>query len=219
MARTPKTSPKLPRDPALTRRKLLDAAYQEFAASGYHGASIQKISDRAGVSKQVLSHHFGRKPDVHLMVLERAYQASRAHDPELDQDADPVETMCRLVGFAFDSLHRDRAFVRLLADENINRGHSIRRSARLQNLYMPLIATIEAVLTRGEAFGMFRSGLDPVQLYISVRALCFIPFSNAYTLSAVLAKDLMTESAIAARRAHVLQFVMAAIASPDWPLR
>ena len=53
MATTQKASPKLPRDPALTRRKLLDAAYQEFTASGYHGASIQKICDRAGLSKQL----------------------------------------------------------------------------------------------------------------------------------------------------------------------
>ena len=207
---------KPPRDPARTRRNLLDAAYQEFAESGYHGASIQKVCDRAGVSKQILSHHFGAKQDVHLTVLERAYETSRARDPDLDPDADPVQTMHRLVSFAFDNLHRDRAFVRLLADENINRGHSIRRSAKLRKLYVPLIATIARVLERGEAAKLFRPGIDPVQLYISISALCFFPFSNVHTLSAVLAIDLSTEDAIAARRAHVLQFIMSAIAArPD----
>ncbi|MBN9063737.1 MAG: TetR family transcriptional regulator [Rhizobiales bacterium] len=200
------------RDPERTRRNLLDAAYREFSANGYHGASIEKICNRAGVSKQILSHHFGAKADVYLMVLERAYEASRAHDPELDlEGVDPVEAIRRFIGFGFDHLRDDRAFVSLLADENINRGRNIRRSTKLRDLYAPLIERLGAVLRRGEASGAFRPGVDPRQFYISVSALCFFSFSNAYTLAAVLGGDLLTKDAVEARRAHVLDFALSAI--------
>ena len=200
------------RDPDRTRRNLLDAAYREFSASGYHGASIDRICKRAGVSKQILSHHFGAKADVYLLVLERAYEASRAHDPELDlEGTDPVDAIRRFVGFAFDHLRMDRAFVSLLADENINKGRNIRRSGKLRDLYAPLIGRLGAVLARGESTGAFRPGINPRELYISISALCFFYFSNAYTLAAVLGGDLLKKDAVAARRQHVVEFVLAAI--------
>ena len=206
------------RDPARTRRNLLDAAYREFSTSGFHGASIEKICRRAGVSKQVLSHHFGAKADVYLTVLERAYEATRVHDVDLDAGAlDPVEAMRRFVGVAFDNVCSDRAFVRLLADENINAGRNIRRSTTLRDLYVPLIQRLGRTLARGEEAGLFRPGIEPVQLYISISGLCFFYFSNAYTLAAVLAEDLLTKEAIAARREHVIAFTMAAILRADPP--
>src|SRR3954453_1801559 len=63
------------RDPERTRGNLLDSAYREFAALGFHGASIDGICSRAGVSKQVLFHHFGSKEKIYLAVLEKAYEA------------------------------------------------------------------------------------------------------------------------------------------------
>ena len=204
------------RDPARTRRNLLDAAYREFSTSGFHGASIEKICRRAGVSKQVLSHHFGPKADVYLTVLERAYEATRVHDVELDTEAvDPLEAMRRFVGVAFDNVRDDRAFVRLLADENINGGRNIRRSTRLRDLYAPLIRRLGRILARGEQAGVFRQGIDPVQLYISISGLCFFYFSNSHTLAAVLAQDLLTKEAIALRREHVIAFTLAAIRRVD----
>ncbi len=203
------------RDPERTRRNLLDAAYREFAASGYHGASIERICRRAGVSKQILIHHFGSKANAHLAVLEAAYRASRAQDARLQvEDADPVEAMRNFVGAAFDHLRANRDFVSLLCDENVNKGHSIRRSKSLQDIYAPLIAGLDALLRRGEQAGVFRTGVDALQLYVSISGLCFFTFSNIYTLSAVFGRDLMTKEALAERRAHVVEFVLAGLGVP-----
>ena len=38
------------RDPERTRGNLLDSAYREFSEQGFHGASIDGICKRAGVS-------------------------------------------------------------------------------------------------------------------------------------------------------------------------
>ena len=200
------------RDPERTRRNLLDAAYREFAASGYHGASIEKICRRAGVSKQILIHHFGSKANAHLAVLEAAYRASRAKDAQLQSgQADPVQALRAFVAHSFDHLRANRDFVALLADENINRARHIRKSKVLGDIYAPLIAGLDAILRRGEAAGAFRPGLDATQLYISISGLCYFIFSNGHTLSAVFGRDLLSSAALAARREHVVQFVLNAV--------
>jgi TetR/AcrR family transcriptional regulator len=203
------------RDPERTRGNLLDSAYREFSALGFHGASIEGICKRAGVSKQILFHHFGSKERIYLEVLERAYAASRSHDPEFDiERLDPVAAMRYLVGVSFDHLRSNRAFVRLLSDENINKGRHIRQSSKLRAIYVPLIERIAQTLQRGEEIGVFRAGIDPNNFYISISALSFFYFSNIYTLGAALDIDMESEAALDARRAHVMDFAMSAISKP-----
>lgn len=203
------------RDPERTRGNLLDSAYREFSASGFHGASIESICKRAGVSKQILFHHFGSKEKIYLEVLEKAYEASRSHDPEFDLNRlDPVAAIRHLVGVSFDHLRGNRAFVRLLSDENNNMGRHIKQSSKLRAIYVPLIERIAKTLRRGEEMGIFRAGIDANNFYISISALSFFYFSNVYTLHAALDIDMESEAALDARRAHVMDFAMAAIIKP-----
>jgi AcrR family transcriptional regulator len=55
-----------------TRRRLLVAASEEFAESGYRAATVSRIADRAGVSVQTLYHSWGSKRDLLRGVLELA---------------------------------------------------------------------------------------------------------------------------------------------------
>src|ERR1700737_2656128 len=50
-----------PRDPVRTRRRLLQAAFQEVYHSGFQGSDLEAILDRAGVPKGALYHHFENK--------------------------------------------------------------------------------------------------------------------------------------------------------------
>lgn len=220
MARKPQAEPTPNiRDPARTRRNLLKAAYTEFATRGFHGTTVERICKRAGVSKQTLSHHFGSKEGAHLAVLEHAYGAARTSDPHLtDPSLPPMQAMRAFVGATFDHLARNRLFVGLQADENVNRGRHIRNSVVLPTIYDPLIQSHAALLERGVARGAFRPGIDARQLYMSISALCYFYFSNTYTLSAVFASDLQHPSAVAARRAHVLDFVTAALLPATVPI-
>ena len=65
------------RDPERTRAALLDAALVEFAAHGRAGARTGRIADRAGVNKQLISHHFGGKDGLYAALVER-WQAEEA---------------------------------------------------------------------------------------------------------------------------------------------
>lgn len=55
-----------------TRRRLLVAASEEFAQSGYRAATVSRIADRADVSVQTLYHSWGSKRDLLRGVLELA---------------------------------------------------------------------------------------------------------------------------------------------------
>lgn len=57
-----------------TRRRILDAARECFAAYGYAATSNRIIAERAGLTPAAVYHHFGRKSDLMLAV----YQATEA---------------------------------------------------------------------------------------------------------------------------------------------
>lgn len=59
----------MPRDADRTRRRILAAAIDEFAANGYAGARIDRIAARAEVNKRMIYHHFGGKRVLFEAVL------------------------------------------------------------------------------------------------------------------------------------------------------
>jgi AcrR family transcriptional regulator len=54
-----------------SRQRILDAAGQCFAASGYARTTVEEVASRAGVSKGLVHHHFGTKERILEAVLER----------------------------------------------------------------------------------------------------------------------------------------------------
>lgn len=57
------------RNPERSRERLLDAALTEFAEHGFAGARVGAIADRAGLNKQLISHHFGGKRGLYESVM------------------------------------------------------------------------------------------------------------------------------------------------------
>ncbi len=53
---------------AETRRVLLEAAREEFAAHGFDGANVADVVERAGSSVGSLYHHFGGKAELFLAL-------------------------------------------------------------------------------------------------------------------------------------------------------
>ena len=173
---------------------------------------MDEIAALAGVNKQLVYHYFGSKDGLYVAVLEEAYHEIRQREQELDlSELPPREAMRRLVEFSFDYLDEHRDFVALLADENTHGGHHMAGSRTLADLNRPIIDLMRATLERGAESGDFRDGLDPLQVYISVAGLAYFYFANIHTLSRIFDGDLARRSAIAARRAHVVDFALAAV--------
>jgi AcrR family transcriptional regulator len=69
--RTPEAPPRK-RMTAEARREVIEqAALEVFAERGYHGASVDEIARRSGVTPPVVYDHFASKLDLHKRLLER----------------------------------------------------------------------------------------------------------------------------------------------------
>jgi TetR/AcrR family transcriptional regulator len=197
------------RDPVNTRRKLLVAARREFARNGLAGARVDEIAAQAGVNKQLVYHYFGDKDAIYLAVLEWIYDEIVQYERTFTLDGlSPERALRKLVECSFDYLELHPDFVAILNDENRNDAAHVRSLARFADIRKPLLRVFSRVLTQGVRDGLFRKGVNPEQLYISITALSYFYFSGMPTLSAMLNKDLGTKTALRARRKHVIDFVM-----------
>ena len=81
-------------------------------------------------------------------------------------------------------------------------------------MHSPLVATLSRRARRGAREGVFRDGVDPVQLYISIAALGYFYLSNNHTLSTIFGRDLLAPRAKAQRLRHMIDLVQGYLARP-----
>ncbi|MBY6048445.1 TetR family transcriptional regulator [Vannielia litorea] len=192
-----------------TTRDILDSARVEFVEYGLEAARMDRVAKRAGANKRLIYEYVGSKTELYTAVLLEAYQDIRAAERKLDLGAlPPYDAMAKLVGFTFDHFHANPWFLRLLATENIQRARFVAEMPELKEMNSPIIGQIRHVLAEGEAAGVFRGGVDPVQMYITIAGLSYFFFSNIHTLSVVFDASLNSEVGLAERRAHAVDVAM-----------
>lgn len=202
-------APRMRESSLRTRESILAAATTDFAEKGYDGAHMDEIAVRSGIQKNVLYYYFGSKDGLFTAVLERTYESIRARQEEAGiRDLDPVEAMRKLVFFTGQNWGRHPEFLRLLQSENINKGRHIRASKTIPRLYNPLLEAIGELLERGAAAGVFRNGIDPVDLYISITSLSAHYVSHQHTFEAIFQRRLMTPQRMKQRLEHAADMVV-----------
>ena len=65
--------PIAPRDPDLTRARILEAALSLFVAHGVAAVSMREIAAASGVTKSLIHHHFGSKEALWKATKEHAF--------------------------------------------------------------------------------------------------------------------------------------------------
>ncbi len=188
------------------------AARAAFAEGGLEGARVDDIARRAGANKQLVYHYFGNKDGLYTAVLEEVYQDIRDRETALSLDAfPPEEAMRKLVEFSFDYLMNSPDFVRILADENAHQGRHLQGALGVEDMNRPIISLISKTLERGVEQGVFKRGLDPLHVYLSIAGMSFFFFANTHTLSRAFGKALSTPAGAAERRAHIVDFTFSAL--------
>jgi AcrR family transcriptional regulator len=197
------------RDADRSQLAILASARDEFALRGLAGARMDSIAERAGLNKRLIYYYFGSKDDLFLAVLERTYADIREAEQMLHLDEiEPVEAIRRLISFTWHYYLEHPEFITLLNSENLHRAAHLKRSDRIQEMNSPLVQLLDNVLERGKRENLFRAGVDPVQLYISVASLCYFYLSNNDTLSAVFGRNLRAPKAMAQRLSHMTDLVL-----------
>lgn len=104
--------------PASTKARILEAAEEVFATSGFEGASTREIAARAGVNISSLHYHWESKETLYFAVFQRIYErlveisGSEVGRPP----GDPADTMVyeASLGRLFDFFRNNPNVPRLL---------------------------------------------------------------------------------------------------------
>ncbi|BEU98515.1 TetR family transcriptional regulator [Acidovorax sp. DW039] len=196
-------------DPDRTMANILEVATAEFADKGLAGARIDEIAALTHTSKRMIYYYFESKEGLYLAVLEESYRRIRQIETSLRlEDMEPEAALRALVGFTYDYQLGNPDFIRLVMNENMHRGEFIRRSTTIQELNVPVINAVQAVYERGVAAGVFRPHMDPIDLHMSISALCFFNVANRHTFSAIFKRSFDEAEAIAKRRESIIEMVV-----------
>jgi len=197
------------RDSERTRLEIRRAAMAVFAEVGLGGARVDKIAERAGIDKKLIYYYFGSKEKLFLSALELTYADIREAELALRlEDQEPAEAVRRLVAFTWDHFLKHPEFLMLLNSENLHRARHLKQSEHVREMNSPLIRMLGEILERGRRDGVFRGGVDPVHLYITIAGLAYFYLSNSATLSAIFGRDLRSPKALSERLSHITEVVM-----------
>jgi len=203
------TAPTRTNDPARTMAGILEVATREFAAKGLSGARIDAIAEATHTSKRMIYYYYGSKEGLYLAVLEDQYRRVRQIEAELHlEDLEPEAALRSLVEFTFDHHASNEDYIRLVMNENIERGAYLAQSKTIQDLNVSVIQTIRKLYERGVQQGVFRPGLDAVDIHASISALTFFNVSNRHTFALIFKGDEGNTAFNATRRASITEMVV-----------
>lgn len=200
------------RDPEATRADILAVAAIEFATHGYSGARVDRIAARMKNSKQMLYYYYRNKSELYRCVLRECYQAIRIKERALDlQGLSPRQALEAIVTFNFNHHIKSEHFIRIVMSENVLMGRNIVHVPHIQAENASVIELLRTVCDRGAADGSMRADIDPIDLHMTISALCFFNVANRHTFSFVFDRDMASEAASAARLRSVIDTVLASV--------
>lgn len=199
---------KADRSQTATYLRILAVATKEFSARGFDGARVDEIVRRSKVSKNLVYHYFDSKEKLFIAVLEGAYENMHANTEWPSDFSSAIDGIRQLIRAIFKYWNDAPEFIGLLNSENFHKGRHLKKAKMVKAGCSNLFSTIGQLLDEGRKLGHFRSGVDPVELYISISSLCYHFFSNRYTLSILLGRDLSSEKQMNLRLKEIEDMVL-----------
>ena len=188
---------------------ILNVAMTEFAEKGLAGARIDDIAAATHTSKRMIYYYFKSKEGLYTAVLEESYRRMREIESRQNlNDLEPVAALRKLVEFTYDHHFNNENYIRLVISENILRGAYLAQSKTIQDLNVPAIAAIRDMYQRGVASGVFRPGIDPLDIHATISALTFFNVSNRHTFGLIFKRDFTAPAQATHRRAAVVDMVV-----------
>jgi AcrR family transcriptional regulator len=198
-----------PKAPEANRARIIKAAIDEFASRGFKGASMDAIAARTHTTRAMINYYFGGKEQVYLAVLEQVYGEIRHAESLLDlEHLGPVDAIRRIIEFTFDYYLSHQYFVRIVVAENQAKGRHFRKSKAMRTLNRPIIDMLARVIARGQADGILRRDVDPVEVHMAIAALGMFNVTNQYTFGAIFQREMGTKGDVRGRREMVGEVIL-----------
>ncbi len=152
----------------------MDAAARVFARRGFHGASVEAVSEAAGFSTGALYSNFDGKEDLFLALYEERIERRRHELREMVvRSGDPVAGLGAAAANVTDLSDRERDWFLLYFEFVLHAA----RDAAFAKRFAAIRDDGLAELARGIAEGLTRAGVasavDADQLARAIRALTY----------------------------------------------
>ncbi|MFL1482156.1 TetR/AcrR family transcriptional regulator [Pseudomonas grimontii] len=181
-------------NPEKTRENILQEAIVEFVQQGLSGARVDAIAERIHTSKRMIYYYFGSKEQLYVEVLEKLYGDIRNTETRMNLTAlEPREAIRRLVEFTFDHHDQNVDFVRIVSIENIHNAEYVKRTETIKAMNSKILEGLGVTLRRGAEMGLFREGLEPLDVHLLINSFSFYRVSNRHTFSEIFQIDLSDE--------------------------
>ncbi len=156
------------KDGEARREAILDAGLEVFSTVGLHGASLDQIAERAGLSKTNLLYYFPSKEELYVAVLRRVLTVWLDPLQALDADSEPAEALKSYIRTKI-TLSRDAPQASRLFCLEVVQGASLLRA----ELAGPLRALVEAkaAVLRGWIAQKRIAAHDPYHLVFAIWAI------------------------------------------------
>ncbi len=156
------------------RERLMEVAAQEFARYGFEDASINRILERAQMSKGATYYYFADKVDLFFTVVQYCNERLKL----IDQEIDPATLTAETFWPTFAELHRQpliRSFEQpwLFAAVNAARRLSPAALERepLASFARQLIAWVMTIVKRGQELAVIRTDIPDELIFAWLQAL------------------------------------------------
>lgn len=149
-----------------TIRSILDAAAGEFAETGFEGARMDRIAERAGANKAMIYYHIGDKRALYSQVLHEVLGHTAARMTENIQTADTprkkIKAYVRSVG---RTVTEHPYMPRIMMREMASGGQALPDNIIAD--FAAIIGIVNSVIQSGVSSGEFVA-LDPLVLHLMV---------------------------------------------------
>jgi TetR/AcrR family transcriptional regulator len=156
------------RNPERSRERILAAALEEFSERGFAGARVDAIARRAGLNKQLISHHFGGKQALYDAAM--SARRARAGGELTDQPG----SLPASLGALFERGRSDPTWLRVLLWEALDEADDIPGSDEIGQRRRRY-ADRTAWVVGEQAAGRLPADLEPELLLMSLLGAAMYP--------------------------------------------
>jgi TetR/AcrR family transcriptional regulator, fatty acid metabolism regulator protein len=139
------------------RRLILSAAVRVFARDGYHTSRVGDIAEEAGVAHGLLYHYFSSKEEVLATVFRENWADLLERFRRVEESEEAADEKLRgIAKILLRTWRNDPALVTVMVREVARSPHLLEQVDDIGEAFR----TIERVIERGQADGVFRSDVD-----------------------------------------------------------
>ena len=216
------------RNAADTKKRILEAAENEFAARGFDGARLGRIAKAASVQQALIHHHFADKAGLYREVIDRALSsittegwdilARTVKSVSASKDDRPRATRMTegelrplVLGF-IELLQRfflaHRAVLAIVASESRAESKDDVAMELVRVRVRPVADATTAYLEALRKTGEIRRDVDVQKLCIAAISMVAFPLLEPSFISAVWPDDMSAKKYVEATRAEIVEMLV-----------